>query len=374
MKQLAQSNTTMQTSPEHSHGDMLPLEQRREQLCVALQQAWLREDYPCVVSLVTDLAYFVGRFTNIEEGEQVLLLGIQASRYLHDQHHLAQFLSRLAGLLCTRDRFAQALQVWQESGEIAQELGYPVSLWEPLHQVAHIADLLGTYGLSQPFAERLVHAERVDDPKSVLLALFIRGFHARISGERNAASNDFTACLRLLAEQYSSSTTSPYTHFFLLEVQTELARTHDIYAQAKGYGEATIALARAFCDPYTVTALLCDQAYFAYQQGMFNDASLAVQHLLDLTERDTPYYHRRYGLHLLELLTSHSQELPITLSTREHHILQLVAAGLSNKEIATALVITTGTVKKHIEHIYIKLDARSRTHAVAKARRLNILP
>jgi DNA-binding CsgD family transcriptional regulator len=36
-------------------------------------------------------------------------------------------------------------------------------------------------------------------------------------------------------------------------------------------------------------------------------------------------------------------------------------------------VITVGTVKKHIEHIYLKLDARNRTHAIAQARALQIL-
>ena len=360
-------------SLENYYADVPQLERKREQLCAALRHAWHGENYKHVVSLVADLAYLVGRFTNAEEGEHVLLLGIQASRYLHDQRHLAQFLSRLAGLLCTRDRFEQALQVWQESEEVARGLGYPISLWEPLYQVAHIADLLGAYGLSQHFADQLVHAKQVDDPRNVPLALFIRGFHARNRGERDDAYNDYNACLRLLAEQHLCSTTSPYTHFFLLEVQTELARTQDAYVYATGYAEAAIALARTFCDPYTVTALLTDQACFAYQQGMFHDAYLFVQQLLDMAEPSTPAYHSRCGHYMLALLASRSQEFRVVLSTREQRVLQLVAEGLSNQEIAVALVITVGTVKKHIEHIYLKLDARSRTHAVAKARALNIL-
>jgi len=63
----------------------------------------------------------------------------------------------------------------------------------------------------------------------------------------------------------------------------------------------------------------------------------------------------------------------ILLSRREHAVLNLVAEGLSNQEIALQLVITVGTVKKHIEHIYIKLDACSRTQAIAKARALQLL-
>ncbi len=363
----------MLSSLETYHGDVIQLERKREQLCASLQQAWHRENYSQVVSLVADLAYLVGRFTNVEEGEHVLLLGIQASRHLHDQQHLAQFLSRLACLLCTRNHFDQALRVWQESEEVAHSLGYPISLWEPLYQVAHIADLLGTYGLYQRFAEQLVHAKQVDDPRSLVLALFIRGFYARNRGKKEDAYNDFTACSHLLADQHVCSKASPYTHFFALEVQTELARTQNEYVHARGYGEAAIALARTFCDPYTVTALLIDQACFAFQQGVLHDTYYFVQQLLDMTVPTTPSYHSNFGQYMLGLLASRSQEFRVVLSTREQHVLQLVAEGLSNQEIATKLVITVGTVKKHIEHIYLKLDAHSRTHAVAKARTLNML-
>ena len=381
----------MHTSLEHYHRDVPQLERERERLCIALRQAWQGADYTRVVSLVADLAYIVGRFTNVEEGEHVLLLGIQASRLLHDQQHLAQFLSRLAGFLCTRDRFEQALQVWQESRGVAQELGYPVYLWEPLCQVAQVADLLGAYGLVQDFCEQLLTAKQVDSPTSVVLALFIRGFYARMRGERENAYTDFSACLRLLAQQewvlendpsigrdngrsgpvYSRGI--PLLDFFSLEVQTELARTQCEYARAKGYGEAAIALARTFCDPYTVTALLFDQAHFAYQQSMFADAYLSLQQLLEASEPATPSFHLRGGKYMLGLLANRSQEFRVSLSTRELQILQHVAEGRSNQEIAHELVITVGTVKKHIEHIYIKLDARSRTHAVAKARALNML-
>ena len=61
------------------------------------------------------------------------------------------------------------------------------------------------------------------------------------------------------------------------------------------------------------------------------------------------------------------------LSARELEVLRLIAAGLSNPEIAQELVISVGTVKRHINHIYGKLDAQSRTRAVAKARVLRLL-
>lgn len=53
------------------------------------------------------------------------------------------------------------------------------------------------------------------------------------------------------------------------------------------------------------------------------------------------------------------------LSARERDVLQWVARGKTNAEIATALYITESTVRKHLEHSYKKLDVSSRTAAVA---------
>jgi LuxR family maltose regulon positive regulatory protein len=61
------------------------------------------------------------------------------------------------------------------------------------------------------------------------------------------------------------------------------------------------------------------------------------------------------------------------LSVRELDILRLMAIGATNKAIAEQLVITVGTVKSHINHIFNKLEAHNRTEAVAQARRRGLL-
>jgi LuxR family maltose regulon positive regulatory protein len=62
------------------------------------------------------------------------------------------------------------------------------------------------------------------------------------------------------------------------------------------------------------------------------------------------------------------------LSERELEILQLIAEGLTNQEIASRLFLALNTVKVHTRNIYGKLGVNSRTQAVAKARALGILP
>jgi LuxR family maltose regulon positive regulatory protein len=61
------------------------------------------------------------------------------------------------------------------------------------------------------------------------------------------------------------------------------------------------------------------------------------------------------------------------LSKRELEVLRLIAAGLSNQEVAAELVLTVGTVKRHASNIYGKLNVHKRTQAVARARELGLL-
>ena len=61
------------------------------------------------------------------------------------------------------------------------------------------------------------------------------------------------------------------------------------------------------------------------------------------------------------------------LTTREREILQLLADGMSNADAATKLFISQETVKSHVRHILAKLEADTRTHAVAIALREAII-
>lgn len=61
------------------------------------------------------------------------------------------------------------------------------------------------------------------------------------------------------------------------------------------------------------------------------------------------------------------------ISRRELEVLDLMAMGLSNGEIAGKLFVSLNTVKTHSSNIFLKLDVKRRTQAVEKAKRLNII-
>jgi DNA-binding NarL/FixJ family response regulator len=62
------------------------------------------------------------------------------------------------------------------------------------------------------------------------------------------------------------------------------------------------------------------------------------------------------------------------ISGRELEVLQLLAAGRSNKEIAKLLTVSPNTVKTHVTKLFAKLEARRRTEAIQRARELGVIP
>lgn len=74
-----------------------------------------------------------------------------------------------------------------------------------------------------------------------------------------------------------------------------------------------------------------------------------------------------------ELAEPQEEMLVEPLTDREIEVLLLVAAGQSNKEAAESLVVTVGTVKKHLSNIFGKLGVNSRTQAIARARELQLV-
>ena len=63
----------------------------------------------------------------------------------------------------------------------------------------------------------------------------------------------------------------------------------------------------------------------------------------------------------------------LNLSSREYEVLQLLAKGHSNAEIAGNLFLSVSTVKTHVSNIFLKMDVKSRTQTIEKAKRLKII-
>jgi DNA-binding CsgD family transcriptional regulator len=62
------------------------------------------------------------------------------------------------------------------------------------------------------------------------------------------------------------------------------------------------------------------------------------------------------------------------ISKREYEVLELIAQGLSNQEIAEKLFVSLNTVKTHSSNLFMKLEVRRRTEALRRAKELQLLP
>jgi two-component system, NarL family, response regulator LiaR len=62
------------------------------------------------------------------------------------------------------------------------------------------------------------------------------------------------------------------------------------------------------------------------------------------------------------------------ISKREHEVLELMAQGLSNQEIADRLFVSLNTIKTHTSSLFVKLDVKRRTQAIQKGKSLNLIP
>lgn len=67
------------------------------------------------------------------------------------------------------------------------------------------------------------------------------------------------------------------------------------------------------------------------------------------------------------------QKAALGLSSRELEVLQLMAEGLSNQEIADRLFLSVPTIKTHTSNLFFKLDVKRRTQAIEKARQLRLI-
>lgn len=62
------------------------------------------------------------------------------------------------------------------------------------------------------------------------------------------------------------------------------------------------------------------------------------------------------------------------ISQREYEVLELIAKGHSNQEIADELYISLSTVKTHTSHLFEKMDVKRRTQVIKKAKDIGLLP
>ncbi len=168
------------------------------------------------------------------------------------------------------------------------------------------------------------------------------------SGIATQSSNSFGEALGYLRRE----------KFLLAVVDLSLASSiapesnrdgYRVLAYAREIGLPTVVVSGK-ADPSQVEETYRTYDIFAYQEKQAFERETFRRTVQSILRQRPP---RETGLELL--------------TPREREILSLLAQGLSNKEIARALTISTNTVKQHLKSVFSKLNVTSRSAAVAKA-------
>jgi LuxR family maltose regulon positive regulatory protein len=113
----------------------------------------------------------------------------------------------------------------------------------------------------------------------------------------------------------------------------------------------------------------------SYVRAFLDEAPAILEYLPDVREVAPDFVDRvlRYARVATSKQSLAAEHLIEPLTDREMDVLPLLAAGLTNKEIAEALYIAPGTVKQHLKNIYGKLQVHNRTEAAKRAQELGLL-
>ncbi len=244
---------------------------------------------------------------------------------------------------------------------------------------AEVDALLNSYNIPRLTALSAAHRARLDLAQGYIASAgrWARQYQQQRASQENTYLREFedlTFIRVLLAEDKSDEA---------LQCLRPLTTSAREAGRNRTVIEACILQARALAeqDIPAACAALGDALALAANAGfrqLFIDEDPSLRPLLANTRHVAPTFvdsltSPRLPTHILSNNTSADLPAEQTLSPRELDVLRLLAAGLSNQEIAATLVISVGTTKWHAHNIFDKLAVRGRTQAVARARERGLL-
>ncbi len=134
---------------------------------------------------------------------------------------------------------------------------------------------------------------------------------------------------------------------------------------------STLASALQLAEPEGYTRLFVNEGKpMATLLSRFRTERLDISHFVETL---LAAFTRPKSISLSEDRQNRAEQSLEVLSAREFEVLQLVATGASNQEIAERLIVAESTIKKHLQNIFGKLGVSNRTQAIARARDLDLL-
>jgi DNA-binding NarL/FixJ family response regulator len=136
------------------------------------------------------------------------------------------------------------------------------------------------------------------------------------------------------------------------------------------YPEVKVIVLTTFNDPLQIMAALRAGADGYLLKDADGEALLQA---IQAVQKGGMPLHPAIANYIRETLEQADMNRLYSLTDREKEVLQLVAKGLSNKEVAHKLSLTEGTVRVYVSHIFDKLNVSSRTEAAVQAAKIGLV-
>ena len=315
-------------------------------------------------SLYGSLGNILCEWNDLVEGIRLLNKGIELSEQGCDPVILASCQIGLVRALMYRMDLAGALKLIDEITELAGNFALPPWIMSPL-SAFKVFILLATGDLNAAVKWAQESGLRVDDKISNLYQLeYLTLAHILI------AQNKLDDADRLLIRLMESARAGDHVYMMIemrlcrLTIFTLKADTAAALAELK--------LALALAEPGKCIMIFVSKGPHVAQ---------LLEEILAVKKRDHDAAKEGFSFAYAQKIASafkaaappKMDDLMDPISDRELEVLRLIAAGLSNKEIADKLFISLNTVKTHTKNINSKLDVNSRIRAVARAKELGLL-
>jgi predicted ATPase/DNA-binding CsgD family transcriptional regulator len=317
-----------------AEGDLAAARQYAQRACAILEETGERWFMAYCLNELGNVARAQGDYATARQHFQASYAIRQA---FDDPEGMAVALNHLGKIALLQENYAEAEERYRDSLTIYRQIGDRGGLATSLNGLAATACALGNYlAACQYFREALEIASDIHFVPLILSNLVGIG-QLLVYARQPERGVELLALTRY--HPASERETRDWAQHFLDRYQAQLAP--DLFSAAVQRGQSS--------DLETVTATL--------------QAELAA---LEFSPEVAPPARTRPS-------PPPPQPLAEPLTARELEVLQLVADGLTNQQIAQELIISTGTVKFYTSQIYGKLNVSSRTQAVARSRDLGLL-
>ena len=310
-------------------------------------------------SMKIDLGEVLYEWNQLEEAEQSVREGLQDNEPWQNIMTDGFGLTVLARILQAKADYAGALHVVEKFESRLQEHSRPREFEEDFHTLRiRIQLAAGDLRTASQWADQILSSE-VTESYEALYRLTL--------GRVRLAEDRYTEVEQLLA-----GTAPPVAAGSQISRQLE----SDLLLSAAVAGQQRLAEAFEILERCLATAEA--EGYIR----VFLDVGEPVQNLLAAYLRSGANHHNLYAQKLVDVFAfmnqTSSTDIPTdvlveSLTEREIEVLQLIALGKTNKEIARQLIVAPGTVKAHTASIYRKLDVTNRTEAANRARQIGII-